>query len=119
MEPSRNAWLTVSANEWAASASSAVDPLTRPPASLTTAITALATSATITVRLLAPTPFRERSRLRRLVCRGLVTRQAYPLPRAEQHLQPNAQLLGLVDVALLQQVVGETPDVVAGLHVGL
>src|SRR3954466_3213481 len=50
---SRKTWLSVSATEWAASASIELDPLSRPAAALATAMARLAPSATSTVRLLS------------------------------------------------------------------
>src|SRR5215470_17945091 len=81
IDASRNAWLVVSAIEWAASASSAVEPLIMPPISLATAISALAASATSTVARLAPAS-RARSRLRLLWYRArrsvVLTRRGLP-----------------------------------------
>src|SRR6201995_4330845 len=67
IETSRNPWLVVSATEWAASASSAADPETRPPTSFVIVTTALAASAISTVRRLAWAVLWVRSTLRRLV----------------------------------------------------
>src|SRR4029079_6342227 len=50
---SRKTWLSVSAKEWAASASIELDPLTRPAAVLATAMARCAPSATSTVRFLS------------------------------------------------------------------
>jgi hypothetical protein len=67
LEASRNAWFVVSATECAASASSVVEPLIRPPASLVTAISAFAASASSAVVRLAPARCM-RGTERRLTC---------------------------------------------------
>ena len=68
-EKSRKTWFIVSAIEWAASASMADDPVTRPATSLATAIDALAASAMSTVRRAAGCG-RRRGTSARAVARG-------------------------------------------------
>ena len=69
IDTSRNPWLVVSAIEWTASASIALEPESRPPASLPTAMIALAASAIRTVRR-EPSSWRLRTTERRLVTVG-------------------------------------------------
>src|SRR5919201_3739474 len=121
METSRNAWFVVSASECAASASSAVEPLSSPPPSFATSISALAEMATSTVLRLAPAS-RCRPRLRLLTCWArppapcrwaASTMAGIPDgPRSDTHAAGKSQTMPQLVVGPLLRYVGETEAVI-------